>query len=419
MELKHLLDLIDNRKDELYTLLSDLIKINSESSGPFGNEEPLARYIYKLCTELGLESEIYSPLELPDFENHPDYFPGRHLENRYNVTGIWKGKEDRDELMLMAHTDTLEIGNPENWKLDPISGKIADGKIFGRGACDDKYALATVLFIVKLLREEGFTPSANLVFAAYCDEEQGGSHGAMAACMKNPCKRIISLDGVDGQIWHCASGGQVVRYRFHTKEPVDSAELTASALPIVTDIIKTFKEKRRAELEANRFYKGTIIPETSLRFDEIRAGNNGMDRGVGQIVFTFYTDKTKDEIYKEFSELNALINERLAPLGIVGDGFTPDTRFFHYGYCEPDSEDIKILTEASKEATGMDILVCGSCLSDLSVILKYGSPAAFGFGAGRDFSEEGGAHQPNEYITCESLLNYTKNIAAYILRVLS
>ena len=419
MEIKELMELIDNRKDELYALLSDLIKINSESSGPFGNEEPLARYIYKLCQELDLESELYSPLELPDFENHPDYFPGRHLENRYNVTAVWKGKEDKDELMLMSHTDTVEIGNPDNWKFDPLGGEIKDGKILGRGACDDKYGLATVLFLIKLLKEQGFEPRANLVFAAYCDEEQGGSHGAMAACMKNPCERVISLDCGDGQIWHCASGGQVVRYRFHTKNPVDSAELTSKALPIITEILQQFKNNRRAELEANRFYKGTIIPETSLRFDEFSAGNNGMDRGAGQIVFTFYTDKTKDEIYKEFAELDALINERLAPMGIVGDGFTPDTRFFHYGYCEPDSEDIKILLDAAKQATGEEILVCGSCLSDLSVILKYGSNKAFAYGAGRDFSLEGGAHQPNEYIGCEDFLRFTKNVAAYVLKVLS
>ena len=76
------------------------------------------------------------------------------------------------------------------------------------------------------------------------------------------------------------------------------------------------------------------------------------------------------------------------------------------------------MVEASKEAAGKDLLVCGSCLSDLSVISKYGSDKAYGFGAGRDFSEVGGAHQPNEYIECDKFLDYTKTIAAYILKVL-
>jgi len=68
--------------------------------------------------------------------------------------------------------------------------------------------------------------------------------------------------------------------------------------------------------------------------------------------------------------------------------------------------------------TGKEPIVCGSCLSDLSVISKYGSSRAYGFGAGRGFSEPGGAHQPNEYIECEKFLEYTKVIAAYILKVL-
>ena len=47
--------------------------------------------------------------------------------------------------------------------------------------------------------------------------------------------------------------------------------------------------------------------------------------------------------------------------------------------------DVKLMAEASLEATGNELLVCGSCLSDLSVISKYGSSLAFGFGAGITF----------------------------------
>ena len=150
----------------------------------------------------------------------------------------------------------------------------------------------------------------------------------------------------------------------------------------------------------------------------IRAGNNGSDLGKGEVYFVFYTDKTKEAINAELREIEGILTEKLAPLGIVGDGFVPATRFFHYVFCEPDSEDIRIMLDAAKEATGQDLPVCGSCLSDLSVISKYGSSRAFAFGCGRDFSLEGGAHQPNEFIECDKLLNYAKIIATYILKVL-
>lgn len=418
MEVKQLCNLIDNRKNELYDLLCKLIRINSESFADYGNEEECARYIYQLCNELDLDTELYSPMEIEGFEEHPDYLPGRSLENRYNVTAVWKGLQDKNELALMAHTDTVKIGNVENWTFPPLAGIIEDGKIYGRGACDDKYALASVLFLIKILKDAAFEPKANLVFSAYSDEEYGGSHGALAAVLRYPCHRIVSMDGVEGQIWQCASGGQEIKYVYHTEKTVDSAKLTASAIPVVIEALEKFANNRRKELEENRFYAGTIVPETSLRYMGIQAGKQGMDLGVGEVSFVYYTDKEKNEIYDELRVLEDELSEKLAPMGIIGDGFKPLTRFFHYAFCEPDSDDIHTMLDSARETGGQIPLVCGSCLSDLSVISKYGSSEAYGFGMGRDFSVPGGAHQPDEYIECEKLLEYTKVIGAYILKIL-
>jgi len=418
VDISVLCNLIDERKEELFLLLSELIKINSENFSSHGNEEECSRYIYNLCQDMGLESELFSPIDLEGFEKHPDYFPGRNLENRYNVVARWRGVENEDELMLMAHEDTVEIGEHTKWNFPPLSGEMKDGKIFGRGACDDKYAIATALFVIKLLKEQGFVPKANLLFAAYSDEEHGGSHGAMAVVMKYPCNQIISMDGREGQIWHCASGGQEVKYVYHVAETVANAELAARAIPIILDTMKSFADNRRREMKVNPFYVGTIIPETSFQYMGVRAGNGGMDLGSGEVIFEYYTDKCKEDIYTELAELELVLARSLAQLGIIGDGFIPNTRFFHYAYCKPDSEDITCMLEAAREATGKEPIVCGSCLSDLSVISKYGSNRAFGFGAGREFSKPGGSHQPNEYIECDKLVDYAKTIAAYVVKTL-
>lgn len=418
METEHIFKLIDERKDELFELLSSFVKINTENFWSYGNEEALAVHIHKLCIELGLESDLYSPLDIEGFENHPDYMQGRGLENRYNVTARWRGEEDIDELMLMGHSDTVEIGSLDAWEKPALSGEISDGKIFGRGAGDDKYALATSIFVIKLLKEIGFKPKKNLLFTAYSDEEHGGSHGALAAVLKYPAPRILNMDGGEDQVKHCGSGGGEVYYNYHVNNTVDSAKTAALALNVVIGEIDKFAEKRRTELEGNRFYKGTIIPSTSLRYMNVQAGDNGVDLDKGSILFTYYTDKTKAEIEEEFRELEKSIAEKLLPFGIIGDGFTHKTRFFHYVFTEPDSEDIKILLEASREVSGQEPLVCGSCLSDLSVISKYGSSRAFAFGMGRDFSMPGGAHQPNEFIYCDKFVEYTKTIAAYVIKIL-
>ncbi len=418
METKRIFELIESRKDELFELLSTFIKINTENYRDSGNEKELAELIHKMCLDMGLESDLFSPLSLDGFTEHPDYIPDHALEDRYNVVARYKGSADIDELMLMGHSDTVEIGDLANWERDPLSGDIADGKIWGRGACDDKYALATVMFIMKLLKEEGFVPKKNLLFAAYSDEEHGGSHGALAAVLKYPCPNIVSMDGRAGQIWHCGSGGSEYAYYFHTAETVDSARLTASAIPIIMEELDKFAENRRKELSENPFYAGTIIPDSSCRWMGVRAGNHGSDLDRGVVTFGFYTDKSKEEIYAELDAVDNAIKSRLAPLGIIGDGFVPEVRFFHYVWCDPNSDDIKMMLDSAKDA-GADLpLVCGSCLSDLSVISKYGSSRAYGFGIGRDFSKVGGAHQPNEFIECDKLVDYAKTIAGYILRVL-
>ena len=418
MEHMQLLQLIEERQDELYDILCKLIRINSENFASYGNEKDCAEFVADLCRELGLETDVYSPMELEDFANHPDYMEGRHLENRPNVTACWKGKTDCNGLMLMGHSDTVPIGDRSLWTFEPLAGEIRDGKIWGRGACDDKYALATALFLIRLLKENGFEPKENLLFTAYCDEESGGSHGALASALRYPTKRIVNMDCKNFLIWHCASGGQVVKYRFHVNDPVDSAERAADALPLVMETIRNFGSGLREDLEQNRFYKGTIIPATALRFFGVRAGGNGNDLGVGEISFSIYTDRSREEIKAAYAAMEQELDKKLEPMGITGEGFRPSTRFFHYAYSEPDCSAITQLQQTALAATGRQLVPCGSCLSDLSIILKYGGGEAFGFGVGRDFNVYGGAHQPDEHIECSDLLEFAKIIGAYILDTL-
>ena len=112
------------------------------------------------------------------------------------------------------------------------------------------------------------------------------------------------------------------------------------------------------------------------------------------------------------------IAPRLAEMGIVGDGFTQVTRFFHYGAVAADGALVSALQRAAREAVGRELHSCGSCISDLSIIQKYAGGEAVAFGIGRPFGEQGGAHQPDEYIDCESLVEYAKIMAHYLLNEL-
>ena len=124
MKQSKIFSLIEERKSELFGLLSELIKINSENLVTTGKEEECATYIYEYCESLGLDNDIFSPMDVEGFDKHPDYMSGKNLENRYNVVSRYKGIEEKDELMLMAHIDTVRLGDLSDWKRDPLSGEL-------------------------------------------------------------------------------------------------------------------------------------------------------------------------------------------------------------------------------------------------------------------------------------------------------
>lgn len=58
-------------------------------------------------------------------------------------------------LVYDAHMDTVGPGDLSAWPHDPYAGKVADGAVWGRGASDNKGALASMLTAMRIIRELG------------------------------------------------------------------------------------------------------------------------------------------------------------------------------------------------------------------------------------------------------------------------
>ena len=54
------------------------------------------------------------------------------------------GRGDGPTLLWNAHLDTVPPGNAAAWTADPFGGDVRDGKLFGRGASDDKGGVAVM-----------------------------------------------------------------------------------------------------------------------------------------------------------------------------------------------------------------------------------------------------------------------------------
>ena len=74
-------------------------------------------------------------------------------------------------LALDAHVDTVDVGNPANWKIDPFKGAEEHGVIYGRGACDMKGALASIVYGGRIIKELGLEGDVTLWVVGSVQEE--------------------------------------------------------------------------------------------------------------------------------------------------------------------------------------------------------------------------------------------------------
>lgn len=97
------------------------------------------------------------------------------LDELHNVHGRVYG-QDRTlpALVLNAHTDHVDPGDPALWPVPPFSGEIVEGRIHGRGACDIKGPLAVQVYSLAGLLRQGERPRRDVVFSGVVEEEVGG-----------------------------------------------------------------------------------------------------------------------------------------------------------------------------------------------------------------------------------------------------
>ncbi len=132
-------------RKELIGFLREIIAIPS----PSGEEERIAKRIAREMKRVGFD-EVFT-------------------DKLGSVVGkIGKG---RIKILYDAHVDTVDIGDRNKWSFDPYKGKYEKGFIYGRGACDDKGCVASILYGGRLIKELGLEGDYTLYFTASVREE--------------------------------------------------------------------------------------------------------------------------------------------------------------------------------------------------------------------------------------------------------
>ena len=70
---------------------------------------------------------------------------------------------------IVGHLDVVPEGG--DWSYDPYGGEIADGKLYGRGAIDDKGPVISAFYAMKAIKEAGIMPRKKVRLILGLDEE--------------------------------------------------------------------------------------------------------------------------------------------------------------------------------------------------------------------------------------------------------
>jgi putative selenium metabolism hydrolase len=131
--------------DETASNLSRLVKIKSLSC----NEKEVQTELKNQMKESGID-EVY-------------------IDGLGNVIGrLGNGPKI---IAIDGHIDTVDIGNINNWDLDPFSGKITDGFVHGRGSVDQKGGVASMVTAIKIIKELGLPENLSVYFIGSVMEE--------------------------------------------------------------------------------------------------------------------------------------------------------------------------------------------------------------------------------------------------------
>ena len=161
-------------RNDIIKTAQELISYNSikeapVEGGPFGASiKACLERTLELCEEMGFRTKNFD-----GYAGHAEYGEGE------DIVGV------------LVHLDIVPAGL--DWSCDPFGGEIVDGRLYGRGAIDDKGPAAAAIYALKALKDCSVTFKKRVRLIFGCDEESGWAcmdhyfkHAEMPSCGFSP-----------------------------------------------------------------------------------------------------------------------------------------------------------------------------------------------------------------------------------------
>jgi len=195
-------------EDETLTHFRALLQF--DTSDPPGRELPAAEYLKRVLEDEGIPVEMFAL----DAE-------------RPNVVARLKGSGAKEPLLIMAHTDVVNV-DPAKWTFPPFSATLDGGYVYARGTVDDKDNVVASLMVMLELKRLDVALERDVIFLAEAGEE-GNTRYGIEFMVNNHLPKI--------QAEFClAEGGRVTR----VKGQVEYASIqTVEKIPYAVELTAT------------------------------------------------------------------------------------------------------------------------------------------------------------------------------------
>lgn len=146
-----------------------------------GEEAAIAASLADRLDTLGMTVEVFHPD--PAAIREDPAWPGEEVARTVLPVVIGRaGRPGGRRLVLSGHMDVVPAGDPGTWTFDAFSGRVVDGELHGRGACDMKGGVASILGAVRALGVSGALGRlAGELVVAFVPSEEDGGQGTLAA----------------------------------------------------------------------------------------------------------------------------------------------------------------------------------------------------------------------------------------------
>lgn len=363
--------------------------IQIKSVNPPGNEAEAAYIVGEELEKLGFKV------------NYIEAAP-----KRINVVAVLEGSKSGRSLIFNGHLDVVPPGSIDAWIFDPFEGVISNGKIYGRGACDMKGAIASIIASAKSIVDSNMNFNGKYIVHAVADEETGGKYGtgfliskgfgfadSAIICEPSVWNNIIGLrPAVRGACWIQL---ETIGKAAHASNPSEGINAVLSMAEILLALEKfKFKCLPHKYLPEPTISPGTVI-HGGIKTNVIP------DRCTADVDIRIVPGLNENDVLKQLKEL-------LEQLKIKRPSINVNIKVLNYippAEIPEDSEILKCAINAVKFAVGMEVLLKGGYGSnDSHFYSSIGVPTICGFGPGDHVT--GNAHGPNENISIDMLASF-------------